>query len=87
MKTKLTIILLITIFIFSCNDGIKQKVTHKQVGDELRYTVITTWTDNLGDHTITENYLDQDSVSKIKQRQLETAKEMMKRNNEQSSIH
>jgi len=76
------IILLIAVILLSCND-IKQKVTHKQVGDELHYTVTTTWTDSLGDHTITESYLDRDTAyNDVKPKQLEVAKKMREQNNE-----
>ncbi len=76
------IILLIAVILLSCND-IKQKVTHKQVGDELHYTVTTTWTDSLGDHTITESYLDRDTAyNDVKLKQLEVAKKMREQNNE-----
>ena len=82
MKIKLMIILLIAVILLSCND-IKQKVTHKQVGDELHYTVTTTWTDSLGDHTITESYLDRDTAyNDVKLKQLEVAKKMREQNNE-----
>ena len=75
------VLILAMILLSSCNDGIKQKVSHKQVGNELHYTVTTTWTDSSGNHTITESHLDRDTAYKIKKKQLETAKEMMKQNN------
>ena len=83
------IILILTMFLLlSCNDGIKQKVSHKEVGDELHYTVTTTWTDSCGDHTITESYLDRDTAyNDVKPKQLKVAKKMREQNNEQSSIH
>jgi len=53
------------------------------VGDELHYTVTTTWTDSLGDHTITESYLDRDTAyNDVKLKQLEVAKKMREQNNE-----
>jgi len=76
------IILLIAVILLSCND-IKQKVAYKQIGDELHYTVTTTWTDSLGDHTITESYLDRDTAyNDVKLKQLEVAKKMREQNNE-----